>query len=81
MIDYRDSHRRLHDGITIDVQDAKTPTPDGDRWVHVRVSSINGATLYSGQMPLVSALVEIPYQVDRAREFERDYNQQHQQTD
>lgn len=73
--------RRLNDGIYIRV----TPVVSGvlnprepeevSDWVHVSISSLVGQPLYTGTMRLWEALAEIPYQIDRAREFDRDYDQ------
>lgn len=55
--------RTLHDGVHLAVQ----PIKDHDDKVFVNVTSAEGYQLFTGTMLLLDALVEIPYQLDKAR--------------
>ena len=69
MISWVESQRRLNDGVFIRVSEVKD-MPD---WVYVSITAANGPSMYMGAMRIIEALCEIPYQLDRARDYEREY--------
>ena len=69
---YREVTRRLNDNCHLRVQPVMRGKEQLADWVHITISNATG-TLYTGQMRIWEALVEIPYQLDRAREAEADW--------
>lgn len=62
------AHRRLSDGVTIMTNESGHPD-----WIYVNITSSAGAVIYQGTMRTDEAFSEIPFQLDRAREFARAY--------
>lgn len=66
-------NRRLSDGVMVSCDPVWT-TVDGEsvpqyNWVRVSIAAPEGWYYYTGCLLVIDALVEIPYQIDRARHF------------
>lgn len=79
---WREVSRRLNDGVNIRVQPILVSTHNSEQpheqkemadWISVNIYSAVGHPMYSGVMRSWEALGEIPYQLDRARDFEREF--------
>lgn len=68
MNDMHDTHRRLSDGVTI-----STGGSGVEGWVSVRVMTFEGILIYNGCIPAAEAFTEIPFMLDRARAFQKAY--------
>lgn len=66
---WHETNRRLSDGIRIRV----TPVTNLPDWINVSVNSEEGYFLFQGMMRLWESVTELPYQLDRAREFDREF--------
>lgn len=66
------THRRLTDGTNIMTNSSGHPD-----WIYVNITSLSGQVMYQGVLRKDEAYSEIPFLLDRAREFARDYITEH----
>lgn len=68
-------NRALSDGVRI-----STMKIEGmPEWIMVRINEYNGGYMFSGFMRISEALTEIPFQLDRARDYYREWRELEQQ--
>lgn len=74
-MEWRETRRRLSDGITIETRPITVghPPQKMDDWISVMIMGPVGYFLCQSTMRIDEALVEIPFLLDRAREFERAF--------
>lgn len=70
---YAGEARRFEDGIYLNVQ----PDRNIPELVFVQITSADGFQLYTGSMFIHDALVEIPFQLDRARAMDAIHRRPH----